>query len=222
MIVSIFVHAVRVWILLLAAVFVYFFFRGDVGGLNWIIVIASLTYSITAGVEAVVVGLDTMRGRFILLLSLMGMVVFLTFLLNSHVLHVLLRLMIAFAVGYMFYNLKFRLGIPLGRGRIFVSFLLFMIIFLLILQLVQGIHVEPYKYLMLFLDVVSFILVVFNTLMYIGGDIEKVWIAGIVVVMLLIIGDLFFIMDVSVRIYLLLWFLPLFLMNHVALRVIQE
>ena len=58
--------------------------------------------------------------------------------------------------------------------------------------------------------------------MYLGGDIGKVWLAGVVAMLVLLAGDVFFLLGVPHHVELVFWFIPLFIMNNVALRVIQE
>ena len=188
-------------------------------------IILGFTYGVTAVVEAITVGLDTMRGRFILLLSTIGFFISLALITSgivSEIFHILFRVSIFVAVAFMFLNLRYKLGITLNQQKKLIAIVLGIVI-LIITFIVSGLlHAPLYREIILWIDAASLFLVVLNVLMYMGGDIEKIWIAGLIAMVVLLLGDVFFLLNFPRNVHLVFWFIPLFIMNNVALKVIEE
>ncbi len=217
--------AIRLWIVILAVSFTVVYVLNRPEYYLPLFIALALTYGFTATVEAYTVGLDTIRGKFILLLSTMGYTIALALILEGlfgHFFHILFRVAILVAVAFMYLNLRMKLHIPLSsRKRIAAVVAGFVI--LIVTFLLSSILNEPlYKEIILWLDAFSLIFVVLNSLMYIGGDIEKIWIAGLVAMVILLLGDVFFLLSFPRDVHLVFWFIPLFIMNNVALKVIEE
>ena len=222
---KLFTMLVRLWIITLAVLFAIVYVMNRPEYYLPLFIGIALTYGFTAIVEAYVVGLDTMRGKFILLLSTMGFTIALAFILEGlfgHFFHILFRLVILIAVGFMYLNLRMRLHIPLSNWKRMVAVVSGFVILIITFVLSSILNEPLYKEIILWLDAFSLILVVLNALMYLGGDIEKIWVAGLVAMVILLVGDVFFLFNFPRDVHIVLWFIPLFIMNNVALKVIEE
>ena len=126
-----FILIVRLWIVALAIAFAITYIMGLYSIYRPLFILMGLTYGITALVEAWVVGLDTGRGKFIVLLSTMGFTAALAVWLGGFFWHLLFRLSILLAVSFMYLNLRFRLHISLGSGKRMIAILLSVIVLIL-------------------------------------------------------------------------------------------
>ncbi len=220
--INIFVTVVRIWIIFLAVAFSVVYVLGMEPLYKLLFVLMGLTYGFTAVVEAWVVGLDTGRGKFILILSSMGFTSALAVALNSDLWHVFFRLSILIAVAFMYLNLRFNLHIRLGLSRRIIAIILSILVIITTYLFSRYMQAGAVKEIILWMDSISLILVIANFLMYLGGDIGKVWLAGVIAMLVLLMGDIFFLLGVPGHVELAFWLIPLFIMNNVALRVIQE
>ncbi len=215
----------RLWIVLLSVAFAIMYVLARPDYYIPIFIALAITYGITAVVEALTVGLDTIRGKFILLLSTMGFTIALATILQgtwSHLFHILFRIAILLAVAFMYLNLRMKLHIPLSSRKRLVAVLSGIALFIVTLVLSIVLNEPLYKEIILWIDAVSFEFVVLNALMYLGGDIEKIWVAGLVAMFVLLLGDAFFLFHMPGNVHIVFWFIPIFIMNNVALRVIEE
>ncbi len=216
---------IKIWIVILAVMFAITYVISKPEYYVPIFILLALTYGITAVVEAYTVGLDTVRGKFILLLSMIGFSIALALLTSgflSELFHILFRLSILIAVGFMYLNLHFKLQIPLSPQRKIVAVVAGIVILITTFILSSILNAPLYREIILWMDAASLFFVVLNALMYLGGDIEKVWIAGLIAMLVLLLGDVFFLLNFPRDVHLVLWFIPLFIMCNVALKVIEE
>lgn len=220
--IRIFTLAIRIWIVFLAIAFAIFYIMGMEEIYRLLFILMGLTYGITALVEAWVVGLDTGRGRFITLLSLMGFTASIAVWLQSHVWHILFRFIILLAVAFMYINLRFKLHVGMGLRKRMVAIILGILVILFTYLFSSFIEAGTFREIILWIDALSLIFIIVNFLMYLGGDIGKVWLAGVIAMLVLLAGDIFFLLEVPGHVELAFWFIPIFIMNNVALRVIQE
>ncbi len=207
-----FVQIFRIWIVLLALAFAITFMKGMYPHFVWIAVLVALSYGLIALVEAFVVGLDTLRGKFILLLSIIGFSWALGLWFQNEAVHLLLRLVILIPVAFITFG-------TFIVKRIFPSKMWLVIPLLLALTVLifaLGFQDET----MIWMDVAVLLLSFMNLLTYWGGEIAKAWMLGILALSILLLADILWFMDL--RLYFALWFLPLLVMNFVALKVILE
>jgi len=220
----VFTLLIKVWIVALAVLFAIVYVMDKPEYYLPLFIALALTYGITAVVEAYTVGIDTMRGKFILLLSTMGFTIALALMLEGlfgHLFHILFRVAILVAVAFMYLNLR-KLGITLDNRKKVIAVIVGFLILIITFILSSILHEPLYKEIILWIDAFSLIFVVLNVLMYMGGEIEKVWIAGLIAMVVLLLGDVFFLLNFPRDVHLVLWFIPLFIMNNVALKVIEE
>ncbi len=220
--VKVFTRIVRVWIIFLSIAFLVAYVMGKYLVYKYLFILMGLTYGFTALEEAIVIGLDTGRGRFILLLSSIGFTAALAAAFNTHLWHLLFRISILLAVAFMFFHLQFRLKVGMGSMGFIITVIFALLSIFLSYLFSRYIRAGLFPQLILWIDVLSLILIIANFLVYLGGTIGKAWLAGAIAMSIFLAGDVFFLLGVPGHVELLLWFIPLFIMNNVALKVIEE
>ncbi len=172
----------------------YFSHRGD---LPLVLAGAGFLFFVSALYKAFTVGRGTLRGRFWMLFSLVGLSVGLAGLLHSSgnlamLLHALSRVFLASTILMMFLGLVKRGLAPRG-WRLPLVLLSFMVsVSVVFYAMVHSPPVEVWDVLIGMSDILVFTFTVSNLLVYLGSDLGKRWFIGFLAVFVYIFADILF------------------------------
>ncbi len=164
----------------------------DRGLISPVLLYGGILFAVSSLYKGYALGFDTLRGKFWLIFSgfgLLGVGIFT----GIHALHVLGRFSLLLAVLFMFLGVLSR-GIRFTGWRVVASAGVFAVSTITVL----GVHflfgLQGWKMLIGILDVPIFTLTFMNLYAYAGSDLGKRWFAGIVAVIVYLLGDLFFLL----------------------------
>ncbi len=158
---------------------------------------AGFLFFVSALYKAFTVGRGTLRGRFWMLFSMVGLSVGFAGLLHSLgnlslFLHALSRIFLASTILMMFLGLVKRSLSPRG-WRVPVVLLAFMVSMVVVFYaLIHSSPVNVWDVLIGMSDILVFTFTVSNLLVYLGSDLGKRWFIGFLAVFVYILADIFF------------------------------
>ncbi len=213
---------VHIWLFTVLGVLLMGVFTGNPGMYRLAFLMMGISFSVIVFLKGSEFGFDTIRGKFLLIAVPVGVVIGLAVALDNPYLHILFRLLMLSALVFMFLNLRFRMKVPIRSSHIFTSVLFGALIVLLIFLMMPDTPLRNWFTLSIAtIDVASLVLIVLNLTIYLGGEIAREWLFRTVSIMVLIVGDIAYLLDMagklSVRLELLLWFLPFFVMGNVLI-----
>jgi hypothetical protein len=182
-----------IWILrilnfiLLGFAFWSLFFKPEFTRVVFIII--GFLFLISGLRKALIIGLDNLRGRFWVLLSLNGLIFPLASLLNSDILHLISRFYLFITLLFMFSGLR-RQGLSLVKMK--ATLWLLLVATVIILSFLFSLIIENKNfltYLYLFVLNMNFAILLANVLMYLGSDLGKRWFIGFLAFAFFFIGD---------------------------------
>gem|GEM_PF-6117405 len=214
--------AVSLWSIVILGVLIAGIFTGNGSLYRLAFLLLGMTFSLIVFEKGREFGFDTVRGRFFLIAVPVGLIIGLAVALENPVLHLIFRILMLTALIFMFYNLKFRLGAPLKGSHLTISTLLGIMTLILMAAIMHQAPLRNWFTIsMAAIDTVSLILIILNLTMYMGGEIAKEWLFRSVSIIVLIMGDIAYLLNIKstlgFRLELLLWFLPFFLMGNVLI-----
>ena len=212
----------HIWLFTILGALLVGLYTGQTDMYNLAFLAMGLTFSIVVFIKGREFGFDTVRGRFLLIGAPVGILIGLAVVLNNSILHILFRLFILSALIFMFINLSIKLRIPLKGTHLFMAGSFGILILIMMLAVMHEAPLRNWFTMAIALiDTKSLVFIVLNFMIYMGGDIAKEWLFRTISIMVLIIGDIAFLLDMSrklgLRIELLLWFLPFFVMSNVLI-----
>ncbi len=144
-----------------------------------IFIILGFLFLISGIRKTLILGLDNLRGRFWLLLSLTGLVFPVAAIFQSDILQVISRFYLSICLLFMFLGLK-RQGLSL-RGLKSIIWLILVIIVSVLIFLFSQILVEKsfINYLFLSTLALNFAILSANLLIYFGSDLGRRWLIGL-------------------------------------------
>jgi len=210
----------HIWLITVLGVLLVGIFTGNADMYHLAFLMMGITFSAVVFIKGKEFGFDTVRGKFLLIAAPVGILIGLAVALENPFFHILFRLLMLASLVFMVINLKVKLHAPV-RSTYLTMAALFGIMILLMMAVVmnQAPLRNWFTITIALIDTVSLILIVLNLMIYMGGEIAREWLFRTVSMMVLIVGDLAFLLDmagkVGFRIELLLWFLPFFVMTNV-------
>ncbi len=165
--------------------------------------------------KAFILGLDNLRGKFWVLLSLTGLFFPLASIFQSDILHIFSRLWVGFMLFFMFMGLR-RQGLSLSGNKSTI-WLLGVVIVLVLSFLFSQLLPEKtiLSYLFLTTLVLNFAILFANALIYFGSDLGRRWLIGFLGFAFFFIADPSYLLDYKYLHYFFLTFSHFFL-NIVA------
>jgi len=181
-----------------------------------------ITFSTIVYFKAREADLDTMRGKFFMMGVPIGIILGLAVMLESSLLHILFRLLMVAALIFMITNLRLKLRAPLKESHLTIVAIFGIFIFIMMAAIIHQAPLKDWFTITIaFIDAISLILIMLNLLIYSEGEIAREWLFRTISIMILIIGDIAFLLylagKVGFRIEILLWFMPFFVMSNVLL-----
>ncbi len=218
-IIRIMLHA---WLITVLGVLIAGIFMGNPDMYNLAFLAMGVTFSTVVFLKGREFGFDTTRGKFLLIAAPVGIIIGLAVLLDNPYLHILFRLLMLAALIFMFLNLRIRMKVQLRGSHLIIPGLFGILIIFLIFVLMHEAPLRNWFTLtMATIDVLSLAMIVLNLTLYLGGEIAREWLFRTVSIMVLIVGDIAYFLDMAgklnVRLELLLWFLPFFVMSNVLI-----
>jgi hypothetical protein len=171
-------------------------------------------FSFISGIrKALIIGLDNLRGKFWVLLSLNAITIPISELLNSEVLHIISRFYLTLSIFFMLQGLL-RQGFSLNRTKSVIWLLIIAISILLSFIFLPLIPQKLTSYLFLIALNINFALLVAVILIYLGSDLGLRWIIGTIGFLFYFVGDPLYLLNNPI--YPFFWCLPYFFINIVA------
>lgn len=164
--------------------------------------------------KAFQIGLDSIRGKFWVLLSINGLIFPIAEIVNSQTLHLISRFYLSVVLLFMFIGLK-KQGFELRGAKIIIWVLgvaLSLLFSFLISALMEG-HLINYLFIMILN--INFAILLANVLLYIGSDLGRRWFIGFIGFSFFFIGDPLYLLGYD-EITRFFWFLIFFFINIVA------
>jgi hypothetical protein len=159
-----------------------------------------------------ILGLDSLRGKFWILLSLNGLFYSVSELLYSKPLHLISRFYLTFTLLFMFVGLL-KQGLEL-KGKKLIMWL-FGLIISISLSLIFSIYLKAaIDYLFLIVLNVNFAILLANVLLYLGSDLGKRWLIGFLAFSFFFIGEPLYLLNINY--YYPFWCLIFFFMNEMS------
>lgn len=218
-IVRIMLHA---WLITILGVLIAGIFSGNPDMYNLAFLAMGVTFSAVVFLKGREFGFDTTRGKFLLIAAPVGIIIGLAVLLNNPFLHILFRLLMLAALVFMFLNLRIKMKIRFRSSHLIIPGLFGILIIFLIFILMHEAPLNNWFTLTIAgIDVLSLVMIVLNLTLYLGGEIAREWLFRTVSIMVLIVGDILYLLDMAgklnLHLELLLWFLPFFVMSNVLI-----
>ncbi len=192
-----------VWILRILNVLVvalgFYAYFVDRGLLVPALSITGLVFFVSAIRKYRIVGPETLRGRFWIIFSLVGVFITLTIFWKpgsplNVLMHFLSRVFLASTILMMAVGM-IRRGLSLKGGKLILVFVAFALISTIMLYLALnsplGAHVALAFAVM---DIIVFTFTIHNLLAYLGSDLGRRWTEGIMAMLVYIVADAFFIL----------------------------
>ncbi|NPB04007.1 MAG: hypothetical protein GXO39_06295 [Thermotogae bacterium] len=161
---------------------------------------AGFLFFVSAIYKSYTIGSNTLRGRFWMIFSLVGLFIGLAGLLHSMysismLLHALSRLALAASILMMFLGLVRRGMLPRG-WRMIVTVLAFLLsIGAVFYAMGHSASTSVWDIVIGISDVVVFTFTVANLMVYLGSDLGRRWLIGFLAMFVYTIADLMFLMD---------------------------
>jgi len=164
--------------------------------------------------KAFIIGLDNLRGRFWVLLSLNGLVFPISEIFNSEILHLLSRVYLILVLLFMFLGLK-RQGFELKGNKVFI-WLVFLSLSILLsfLFLTYIPNKSILTYLFLIVLNINFAILLLDVLLYLGSDLGKRWFIGFIGFAFFFIGDPLYLINNNLHYFF--WCFIFFFINIVS------
>ncbi len=178
-------------------------------------IVLGINFFVSGTYKGYTIGLDTVRGKFWVLLSMIGIAVGIGVALDNNLyIHIVGRVFLVVALVFMFIGLA-RRGLVL-RG---VRLLIFLIVFLLTVAGALYVYTKfpaetPLKAFFLLFDVLIATFTIANFSVYLGSDLGKRWFIGLFAMGSYATGDLLFYLEKDA--YMLVWSIALFLIALVS------
>ena len=159
--------------------------------------------------KAFILGIDNLRGRFWILLSLTGLVFPIAELLYSKPLHLVGRFYLTFTLAFMLLGLL-KQGLELkGKKSIIWLFGLIISIFSSFIFLTFLKTITDYLFLVVLN--LNFAILFANVLLYLGSDLGKRWLLGFLAFSFFFVGDPLYLLNINYHIFF--WSLIFFFVN---------
>ncbi|MCS7245651.1 MAG: hypothetical protein RMJ38_05945 [candidate division WOR-3 bacterium] len=182
--------------------------------LKTIFILCGFLFLISGIRKAFQIGLDSIRGKFWVLLSMSGLIFPVSEMINSQTLHLISRFYLSLVLLFMFVGLR-RQGFEL-RGVKIITWVLGVALSLLFSFLISAfIESRLINYLFLLVLNVNFAILLADVLLYIGSDLGRRWFVGFAGFSFFFVGDPLYLLGYD-EITRFFWFLIFFFINIVA------
>lgn len=182
--------------------------------LKTIFILCGFLFLISGIRKALQIGLDSIRGRFWILLSMTGLVFPIAEMLNSQILHLISRFYLSLVLLFMFVGLK-KQGFELKGAKISIWVLGIALSLLFSFLISAFIESRFINYLFLLVLNVNFAILLADVLLYIGSDLGRRWFIGFAGFSFFFIGDPLYLLGYE-EITRFFWFLIFFFINIVS------
>lgn len=177
-----------------------------------IFILLSFLFLISGLRKAFILGLDNLRGRFWVLLSLNGLVFPISELFYSKILHLASRFYLTFTLTFMLVGLL-RQGLELKGKKTIIW--LFGLIVSISLSFIFSIYLKTtIDYLFLIVLNLNFAILLANVLLYLGSDLGKRWLLGFLAFSFFFVGDPLYLLNNNYHYFF--WSLIFFFVNMMS------
>ncbi len=198
-------------ILLLILDFLVIFYKPNFTRIVFIAI--SLLFLISGLRKAFTIGLDNLRGKFWVLLSLNGLIFPIAAFYDSQIVHALGRFYLIFPLTFMFLGLK-RQGLSL-KGIKTIIWLLIVILVIILSNIFLLVNKDLLTLLFVIVLNINFAILLANVLIYFGSDLGRRWLIGFLAFSFLLIGDPLYIFNMKDWAYFF-WCFIFFFLNIIA------
>lgn len=186
------------------------FYNPEISRISFILL--CFLFLISALRKAFILGFDNLRGKFWILLSLIGLFFPISELFYSKPLHLISRLYLTFTLGFMFLGLL-KQGLELKGKKLIIW--LFGLIVSISLSFIFSIYLKTaIDYLFLIVLNVNFAILLANVLLYLGSDLGKRWLLGFLAFSFFFVGDPLYLLNMNY--YFFFWSLIFFFLNMIS------